>query len=220
MALSLTLASPTSAAVLLDQATIPESGHIARIGSVGGELGPLALGQTFTVGVSGRLDKVSLGMENWYASSSTARFEILDTSNVVLFAVDIAATELPTLGVAGIDAAQAFTVSVRSANILVSAGDMLMLKVSGSPGTPFGQVWRASNADGLISYSGGESYRFDVPGFPGPVLLGNEFAFRTYVDDLTGSAVPEPGAWAMMIVGFGVLGSALRARRRVSATVS
>jgi len=33
------------------------------------------------------------------------------------------------------------------------------------------------------------------------------------VSKVTGSAVPEPATWAMMIVGFGVVGSTLRAAR-------
>jgi hypothetical protein len=33
---------------------------------------------------------------------------------------------------------------------------------------------------------------------------------------LTTGGVPEPSTWAMMLVGFGALGSALRGRRRVS----
>lgn len=34
---------------------------------------------------------------------------------------------------------------------------------------------------------------------------------------LLGSAVPEPAVWAMMIIGFGAVGSMVRARRRQSA---
>jgi hypothetical protein len=34
---------------------------------------------------------------------------------------------------------------------------------------------------------------------------------------LTGNAVPEPASWAMMIMGFGLAGATLRARRRLSA---
>ena len=49
---------------------------------------------------------------------------------------------------------------------------------------------------------------------------GAPTAFR--VDDLRGSAdplagaVPEPASWAMMMLGFGLVGSALRMRRQVS----
>ncbi|MBA3897872.1 MAG: PEPxxWA-CTERM sorting domain-containing protein [Sphingomonadaceae bacterium] len=34
------------------------------------------------------------------------------------------------------------------------------------------------------------------------------------IDDVSVNAVPEPGIWAMMIAGFGLLGGALRRRRR------
>lgn len=36
----------------------------------------------------------------------------------------------------------------------------------------------------------------------------------TYLDNVTLSAVPEPATWAMMLVGFGGLGAAMRSRRR------
>lgn len=41
---------------------------------------------------------------------------------------------------------------------------------------------------------------------------GNSFE----VDNLAVSAVPEPGAWALMISGFGLMGAALRRRRATS----
>ena len=37
--------------------------------------------------------------------------------------------------------------------------------------------------------------------------------------DLTAPAVPEPSSWAMMIVGFGIVGAGVRRRRAVAATV-
>ena len=36
------------------------------------------------------------------------------------------------------------------------------------------------------------------------------------VGPLVPGAVPEPGTWAMMLIGFGAIGGALRARRRVA----
>lgn len=35
-----------------------------------------------------------------------------------------------------------------------------------------------------------------------------------YIDNIVLSAVPEPGAWAMMVLGFAGIGGALRSRRR------
>jgi len=37
---------------------------------------------------------------------------------------------------------------------------------------------------------------------------------------VTGSAVPEPATWAMMLVGFGGLGAAMRSRRKASAATA
>ncbi|QMW24460.1 PEP-CTERM sorting domain-containing protein [Sandaracinobacteroides saxicola] len=34
-----------------------------------------------------------------------------------------------------------------------------------------------------------------------------------FFNDITGSAVPEPATWAMMIIGFGLVGSAMRRQR-------
>ncbi len=47
---------------------------------------------------------------------------------------------------------------------------------------------------------------------------GNDFA----LDDMSliGTAVPEPGAWALMIMGFGAMGSMLRSTRRRSAAAT
>lgn len=41
-----------------------------------------------------------------------------------------------------------------------------------------------------------------------------------YVRVLTASAVPEPESWAMMILGFGLVGGAMRRRRKISTQVS
>lgn len=36
------------------------------------------------------------------------------------------------------------------------------------------------------------------------------------IGQLTASAVPEPGTWAMMILGFGMVGASMRSRRKLS----
>ncbi len=44
-----------------------------------------------------------------------------------------------------------------------------------------------------------------------------DYAFRTYSSSDFGSAVPEPATWAMMIIGFGAVGSMVRTSRRRNA---
>jgi hypothetical protein len=50
---------------------------------------------------------------------------------------------------------------------------------------------------------------------PGPGgEIGNTIVFPVASGELVVSAIPEPASWAMMIGGFGLIGGALRARRR------
>lgn len=211
-ALSLAAATPAAAAVVLDQATIPESGHV-EFNGVGWSVSTLALAQSFTVGVSGLLDHVALGVEIWPSSpAGDFQFQILNSSNHVLYSETVSAASLPHLAFTGLDWDQTYVTDVRSADIHVSVGEHYLLKVFAGPGG--GAIWRASNSDGVISYAGGQAYEYDIPGFPNPFEIGNEFAFRTYVDTGPG-AVPEPQTWAMLVLGFGFAGWSLR-RRLVS----
>lgn len=50
-------------------------------------------------------------------------------------------------------------------------------------------------------------------GHAGPQGTGDE-AFGISNVLLTGTAVPEPASWALMLVGFGIVGSAMRGRQR------
>lgn len=45
-------------------------------------------------------------------------------------------------------------------------------------------------------------------------LFDRDLGFRTFVDTAVGGAVPEPQAWAFLIVGFGGIGMAMRRRRQ------
>ena len=46
---------------------------------------------------------------------------------------------------------------------------------------------------------------------PGCVLSSSQNAFET--DNYAVNAVPEPGTWAMMLLGFGAIGYGMRRRR-------
>ncbi len=47
---------------------------------------------------------------------------------------------------------------------------------------------------------------------------GTQIAGQTSIIDVATSAVPEPGAWALILIGFAGLGAALRLRARPSIT--
>jgi PEP-CTERM motif len=72
-------------------------------------------------------------------------------------------------------------------------------------------------------YSKGKLFSGTSSLAPNPVTLPDDLAFRTYASDvvpalLTVPAVPEPATWAMMLVGFGAVGFALRRRQSVRVT--
>lgn len=65
--------------------------------------------------------------------------------------------------------------------------------------------------------------RIDIVGgvnFNGSVRLYGIDDLNFTVDPIVVAPVPEPAAWAMMIGGFGIAGSALRRRRKVSTKVT
>ena len=78
-----------------------------------------------------------------------------------------------------------------------------------------------ANGDQIAAGTNG---RFTVTGTAGELFTsvtfsstGNSFE----VDNLAvGGAVPEPATWAMMIVGFGLVGGAMRRSRKATARVT
>lgn len=100
---------------------------------------------------------------------------------------------------------------------------------AGSAGPTFDIDFFSGAKDGGLRLTDADSG--DLAAFSGPVLYssaGNNIRFNTGDFDLTptaggsssrltittAAAVPEPATWAMMILGFGVAGAALRSRRR------
>ena len=58
---------------------------------------------------------------------------------------------------------------------------------------------------------------FTIDVLSAPVALDNSTILYTLFTNVAVVGVPEPGTWAMMLLGFGGLGSVLRARRRFGA---
>lgn len=71
------------------------------------------------------------------------------------------------------------------------------------------------NFIGLLATSNGRNY-YGYAFTTDSVL--NSYAFETAPDTAitASSAVPEPASWAMLIGGFGVIGGALRSRRKIT----
>lgn len=71
---------------------------------------------------------------------------------------------------------------------------------------------------GATAWSTINSAVFNVTG-PGVLRMsagGTSDSFGGYVDNITLTAVPEPGTWALLIFGFGALGYAMRRRGQVA----
>jgi hypothetical protein len=66
---------------------------------------------------------------------------------------------------------------------------------------------------------GGTPYTLNLAGAQGAsvalnIARGGQWTFVSEVEFFENTAVPEPGAWALMIAGFGLAGASLRRRRR------
>jgi len=83
-----------------------------------------------------------------------------------------------------------------------SGGDKVVL---GNPGG--GNQQNPSNNGVFWANVGADEY------ITGLTFASSQNSFE--VDDISGSAVPEPATWAMMITGFGLAGAAIRRRRTV-----
>jgi hypothetical protein len=70
----------------------------------------------------------------------------------------------------------------------------------------------ASNFSGLTYLVTGNTLRVDWIGTESRGTYAANFSFGA-------AAVPEPATWAMMLVGFGMMGAAMRYRRRSTTTV-
>jgi hypothetical protein len=87
----------------------------------------------------------------------------------------------------------------------LAAGGVLVPNVSGDPvpGTELNSRFFENLAAG--------SYRLEIRGTPGTNQTGS---FGGSLAFSAANAVPEPGTWAMMLLGFGAMGVSMRPRRK------
>lgn len=113
---------------------------------------------------------------------------------------------------------------------MIDAGRyVLTLKGSGRPGTPAsssfleillnGVVISSGSLDGVgqtdtVWVNGSASFVTGTAALLSLRAAGTDDSYGIYIDDvnLAGTGVPEPAAWAMMLAGFGLVGSAFRRR--------
>jgi len=216
---ALALALPASAAVVMDQSSLPGDGvtpssHQVLLFAPGAPNPPYGFGQSFTVGVTGRLDSLALALINNTGAAQDVKLTIYQgvpdliyrpalyttTFSAPVFDIPLNTytpwTALPTIDLSAADlqvtANQVLTFVLTTTSAYSGLG--LMGYVSGGP----------------FTYAGGDKYSVGY-GYLGKLQpYGGDFGFRTFVD--TGGAVPEPATWAMLITGFALAGVALRRR--------
>jgi hypothetical protein len=96
--------------------------------------------------------------------------------------------------------------------VTLTPGDTYWLVLGVIGGGSFGFSYAEGNNQTGLGAIGGYQYSFDQGGSWGSIGSDNPYLFEVNVAAL--GAIPEPAGWAMMIVGFAMIGAV--ARRRVS----
>lgn len=204
--------SSAQAASVVDQANIPASGALSGFSSGQGLDQDARLVQTFTVGVTGLMTQLDLAIIATPFTPSEGGFTVSLRSplDVQLYSAHVPYSVAPNVFSTDWTAMPQFLLGASS--FAVAAGDMYSIVVTADPNQPIGTVtWLRSAENVPFAYAGGQAFAsyFGNPTIP----LSGDFGFRTYVD----TAVPEPDGWALMILGFGVVGGASRRRRHAPA---
>ncbi|HET6970167.1 MAG TPA: PEPxxWA-CTERM sorting domain-containing protein [Phenylobacterium sp.] len=176
-------ATAAHAAGVLDQQALPFGGSLYE---------GLEWQQQVTAGLTGRLTGITL-----YGNGTdlTVRIAKGDVASPAPFAF----SSLAHLSPAGT------FIDTSAAGILLTAGDKFVID------TTAGSNGNISVAAG--PYAGGHLYlNFGAPSDFTSCCGFSAMAFQTYVDGPAAGTVPEPAAWALMIVGFGGAGLMLRRR--------
>lgn len=210
---SVCYAAPLKAATVIDQQSIPESGQIAQSSGLALQINHQdTLYQTFTVGTTGTLARLDLGVFRSGLTPAPVTFSLmrgaeilaqsaLDPASAIRFVFGVEGGDITTYG-------DAQRIELLSNNISVQTGEQLTIKLS-APSSSY-QYWWFSADGNAFTYEGGSGYSVRN----GVTTPRGDFAFRSYVENgVQVGAVPEPHAWALMLVGFGALGVAIRRKR-------
>jgi hypothetical protein len=232
-ALGLLSAAPAGAATLIDQeAIVPVAGQgtsqvSAGVRNLGGQLRDIRYVQTVTAGLNGSLAALELqGFRAITQPAHTLRLTLIDGdyaagARSAVGSRDIDAQTLPLFSEAR-TAEKLLIFDTQSFNFAVKAGQMFSVvfqviplgqlgSISFITANTFGQEQLPNGMFRTITeganYSRGGLYQLSSTGQA--VALSHDIGFRSLVNV---AAVPEPSTWAMLILGFGLAGAAVRRR--------
>jgi hypothetical protein len=150
----------------------------------------------FTATTSGQANQVTVAVESAFFGPSAITFDVYSGTPDALGAQLLDLTADPSDFIASVDTGQDTTL----VTFATPAFDLAA-----------GQSYSVSffNPDTLVlpGYDGGATVSFQSGA---PLQFGTSTGFE--IDGAAGAAVPEPAAWALLILGFGLAGSRLRRR--------
>ncbi len=172
-------------------------------------------GQTFTAGASDTLNSFSLFL-NGTGSSLTFRGYLAEWNG------STATNLLYTSGDQTISSAAQYQEFAFAPNVELTAGAQyvaflsisdLPAQVSGTYTMPYSSLTDALPGGGFVFQNNGQNFG-QLFGTVWSSFGSNDVAFKASF-----GAVPEPATWALMILGFGVVGGAMRRRQSATAKV-
>jgi hypothetical protein len=219
---ALAVAAPASSQTL-DQTSLVGDGFTfptwqGAVFAPGAPTPPYGYLQSFTVGISGLLASIAVGVVNTSDAAFPLTFSLYSgvPTNVASEALYTTNWSAPQFNVplnVYTPWSSLPTIDLSAANIQVTAGQQLTFALTTPTASTHDLSW-LNYVNGVpFTMEGGDAYTVSYSGFVGKIQpFGGDFAFRTFV-----AGVPEPQAWALMIVGFAAAGAGLRRRRAEAA---
>ena len=198
---------PAQAAVVLDQSNLAGPSGTALLSVIGGTSNSKTT-QIFTAGQTGKLVRVDLqvlGTDLAFSFLPNSTLPLTDPANSIIFSSVGSGFSVASLDLSAFDfqvvTGQQYGLFLRT--LTGTGGWVLGADTDGNTSTTGDRVF--------LDYAGGAANRFQN-GSTSWLETGADRGFATWVDV---AAVPEPQTWIMMVLGFGLAGSAFRQNRSI-----